>query len=143
MNFFARKNVIWFPSLSLTSLAWPNHCNKLQFKKKKSILKSPIYTNLSWCFWPTTLGAMFSFMCLCQMSTLKRANMFCHLACLEDNLSWVEKCFKATLLVHTTMSLVLCNHSKFWNNTLLPKFPSHFLATSFSPFWYFFVFKHN
>jgi hypothetical protein len=42
-------------------------------------------------------GTTFSFPGLCQMSTLNKANVSCHLTCFDDNFGWVAKYFKVTL----------------------------------------------
>ncbi len=43
------------------------------------------YTTLSWCFWLSTSGTMFSFPGLCRMSTLNKANLSYHFTCFDDN----------------------------------------------------------
>jgi hypothetical protein len=39
------------------------------------------------------------------MSTLNKANVFCHLTCFDDNFGWMAKYFKVTLSIHTNTSL--------------------------------------
>ncbi len=90
---------------------------------------SPTYTTLSWCFRLSASGTMFSFPGLCWMSTLKKANVSCHLTCFDDNFGWVAKYFKVTLSSTPPHLWSLCNGPKSWDNVSWPTFPFHVLAT--------------
>ncbi len=92
---FACTTIIHFANGSGTWLHFGCFASPLQQK----------HPTLSWCFRLKALGTMFSFPGLCQMSTLNKANVSCHLTYFHDNLGWVAKYFKVTLSVHTTTSL--------------------------------------
>jgi len=66
---------------------------------------SPTYTTLCWSFQLSTSNTVLSFPSLCRMFTLNKANVSCHLTCLDSNFNLVAKYFKVTLSVHTTTSL--------------------------------------
>ncbi len=101
---FVGGSVTWFPFECFASLPW-RICHADANRTSFWSFVSPTYTTLSWCFQLKASGTTFSFPGLCRMSTLKKANVSCHLTCFDDNFGWVAKYFNVTLSVHTTTSL--------------------------------------